>query len=211
MTTTPKNRHAAEIARYETDTLVSIHRLYDEDRRLRRRYNIPPRSSLNAFRCELRRHPIPTWRTPGGRLLWHLGAYLDLFVPTYENRGHTCARRSRSSVCRSYMEATPAILADPNWQPRGAAAKAARVQYHRLNNMTQSMKILPYWDSANRRLLFPVDQIRELAPWRPWHYLCRHCTPEQRLAIRRTRQKKPMFPFGVLAGFLYHVPELAHL
>ena len=195
----------------ETDTLVSFNSLWEEDYRLRRRYGIPPRSNRNALRNELRRHKINRSRQPDGSCLWSLEDFLDVFVSMYERNATACSRRCRASVARCYMEATPAILADPNWLPRMAAAKAAGIQPDRLIPWTESMKILPYWDTAHRRLLFPVDQLCELAPWRPMHFILKHCTPEQITHIRRHAKRKTMYPFGIFAGYLYHVPELSHL
>lgn len=203
--------YAAEMADHETDTLVSFQHLYEEDYRLRRRYGIPPRSNRNALRHELRRHKINRYRQPDGSCLWSLEDFLDVFVAMYERNATSCSRRCRASVARCYMEATPAILASPNWLPRMAAAKAAGIRPDRLIPWTESMKILPYWDTAHRRLLFPVDQLCELAPWRPMHFLLKHCTPEQITHIRHHAPRKTMYPFGIFAGYLYCVPELAHL
>lgn len=195
----------------ETDTLVSFHHLFEEDARLRRRYGIRPRLNRPSLRCELNRRKIKRHRQQDGSCLWSLEHYLDTFVPKYENNGHACSRRSRTSVALSYMTATPAILADPNWLPRTKAAAAAGCQVGRIVNWVESMKILPYWDTAHRRLLFPVDQLCELATWRPMHFLLKHCTPEQIDHIRHHAPRKNMYPLGIFAGYLYHVPELSHL
>lgn len=203
--------YAAEMADYETDILVSFQHLYEEDYRLRRRYGIPPRLKRESLRCEINRKKIRRQITPGGCILWDLEHFFDTFCATYQDHGHTCARRCRASVARCYMEATPAILADPNWLPRMAAAKAAGIRPDRLITWTESMKILPYWDTAHRRLLFPVDQLCELATWRPMHFLLKHCTPEQITHIRHHAPRKNMYPLGMFAGYLYRVPELAHL
>lgn len=194
----------------ETDTLVSFNSLFEEDARLRRRYGIRPRSNRRALYHELRRHKIaPT--TTGSPPLWSLEHFLDVFVSMYERNATACSRRSRASVSLCYMVATPAILADTNWQPRTKAAAAAGCKASRIVNWVESMKILPYWDAARRRLLFPVDQLRERAQWRNRSFIFRHCGAEQGEKICAAAQKKLIILDHRLHYYLYRVPELAHL
>lgn len=190
---------------------VSLQQLYEEDSRLRRRYGIRPRSNRQALSHELRRHKIKRYRQPDGSCLWSLEHFLDVFVSMYERNATACSRRSRASVSRCYMVATPAILADTNWQPRTKAAAAAGCKAGRIVNWVESMKILPYWDAAHRRLLFPVDQIRERAQWRKRSFICRHLGAEQGEKICATAEKKLIILDHRLHYHLYRVPELAHL
>lgn len=203
--------YAAEMADYETDTLVSFQHLYEEDYRLRRRYGIRPRSTRETLRCEINSKKIRRQLTPGGWILWDLEHFLDVFVSMYERNATACSRRSRASVSLCYMVATPAILADPNWQPRSKAAAAAGCKASRIVNWVESMKILPYWDAARRRLLFPVDQLRERAQWRTRRFICRHRGTEQGEKICAAAQKKLIILDHRLHYYLYRVPELAHL
>lgn len=191
--------------------LVTFSTLWQEDCALRRRYEIRPRLHRNALRCELRRRKIRHQPQPDGTCLWDLTQFLDTFVQLYERSAAICSRRSRSSIARCYMAATPQELASQNWLPRAAAAKAAGIRPDRLSPWVVSMKILPRWDAAHHRLLYPVDTARALSPWRPMHFIIKHCTPEQIDHIRRHRRKKPMFRYGQPIGALYHVPELSHL
>lgn len=195
----------------ETDTLMSFHHLFEEDARLRRRYGIRPRSNRPALHHELRRHKIKRYRQPDGSCLWSLEHFLDVFVSMYERNATACSRRSRASVSLCYMVATPAILADPNWLPRTKAAAAAGCKASRIVNWVESMKILPYWDAARRRLLFPVDQLRERAQWRTRSFICRHRGTEQGEKICAAAQKKLIILDHRLHYYLYRVPELAHL
>lgn len=206
-----KGNYALEMKNCETDTHVSSRSLYEMDKALRSQYGIRPRANIQSFQYIIYRKNIRSFRTPNGHFLWDVEHFYDVFVPMYEERGYACSRRSDSSIELSHLTATPDILKNPNYLPKAAAAKAAGINKERFRGWVESMKIIPYYVPEQRLLLYPVDKAKELAPWRPMHFIQKHYSRQECDKLRKTRKSKPMFQYGQVIARLYYVPELAHL
>lgn len=59
---------------------------------------------------------------------------------------------------RAKSSHTPAILSNPDYQPL-EFLRACGIKPYRIIAMVREMTVIPYWDTANNRLLYPVQQV----------------------------------------------------
>ena len=185
--------------------------LYELDKKLRNRYSLFPRADYHAFCCQLYVCRIKYIPAPKVFRWWNVEHFYEVFIKKYEKHGNVCSRLSTASRSKSHLIATPAVINDPNYLPLQAAAQAAGVNPRRIGSWVQSMTILPYFDPASKKLLYPVDQMREKAAYRPLNFICKHLGLKRADEIRTTAEKKLIMLDGYFHHWLYKVPELAHL
>lgn len=198
------------IAKYETGSHVGIHTLFALDCKLRKRYGLQQRANVHSLRNACIRVKIRHKLTPHHFALYDVEHFYDEFVKMYENQGLKCSRTTKASVEKSHLTASPEILADANWLPRKEAIKAANINGIRLGVWVQYYTIIPYIDPTTKRLLYPVDKLKETACWRPMNFIRKHLTDERCEEIKKAADKRLIMNDGF--GFwLYRVPELSHL
>lgn len=190
---------------------VSGRALFELDKKLRQRHGLQPRLNYHSFHNLLWRLKIKNSPTGSRFKWWNEEHFYDVFTDMYEKHGNLCSRFTRSSRIKSHLIATPAILANPNWLPRKQACAAAGVNPRRIGIWITCMTILPYYDLADNRLLYPVDQLREKAQWRPLNFIRKHLGKSQAEKIQTTAPKKLIMVDRCLHYWIYRVPELAHL
>ena len=200
-----------EIKRYETESYVSIRKLYEIDKQLRKRYCIHQRANYTSFKTTVNHKKIRSIRTPGGHYLYDVEHYIDIYSEVYEKNGDRCSLITDSSIEKAHMIATKEILKDPNYKPKTEAAKAAGINKERIGQWVKSLKILPYFDNERKILLYPIDKLRELGEWRPMRYLRKHLSAQECENIRAKRRRQAVYAYNNVMLFLYYVPELSHL
>lgn len=190
---------------------VSGRALFELDKKLRQRHGLQPRLNYHSFSTQLYIRKIKNLPTGRAFRWWNVEHFYNVFTDLYEKHGNLCSRFTRTSRIKSHLIATPAILSDPNWLPLKQACAAAGVNPRRIGIWITSMTILPYYNLADNRLLYPVDQLREKAQWRPYNYIHRRLGAARAEKIRHTAQKKLIMIDRHIHYWLYRVPELAHL
>jgi hypothetical protein len=192
---------------------VDIKELFDHDARLRRRNMLPARASLNSMRGWIRTHQnkIRVETINAKKNLYHLESVLDALTDTYTENPHVekCRANTNASIRASHLEATPAILNNQDYQPMDFI-RACGINPQRVIRMVREKTILPFWDSANNRLLYPVQEIITRAN----HHLLK--TIRTRLGSKYADHIKATRPFIEWMSPLgkrkaYYAPELAHL
>ena len=190
---------------------VTSHELYELDKKLRKRYCLFPRADYHAFCSQLYVRRIKYIPAPKVFRWWNVEHFYAVFIKMYEKHGNACSRLSTASRSKSHLIATPAILADPNYLPLKQATHAAGVNPRRIGIWVTYMTILPYYDPVKKRLLYPVDKLREKSMWRPLNFIRKHLGEERANKISTTAEKKLIMLDGYFHHWLYHVPELSHL
>lgn len=185
--------------------------LYELDKKLRKRYFLLPRADYHAFQCQLYVRKIKFIPAPKASRWWNVEHFFSEFHQMYEKHGNACSRLSTASRSRSHLIASQEVINDPNYLPLQEAALAAGVNKKRIGIWVKYMTILPYYDTARKRLLYPVDKLREKAPWRPLNFIIKHLGLPRANEICNTAEKKLIMLDGYFHHWLYKVPELAHL
>lgn len=185
--------------------------LYELDKKLRKRHGLLPRANYHSFSTQLYVRRIKYIPDPNVFRWWNVEHFYDVFTEMYEKHGNACSRFSAASRSKSHLIATPAILADPNYLPLKQATHAAGVNPRRIGIWITYMTILPYYDPVKKRLLYPVDKLREKAMWRPLNFIRKRLGAERANEIRTTAEKKLIMIDRYFHYWLYRVPELAHL
>jgi hypothetical protein len=185
--------------------------LYELDMKLRKRYCVLPRANYHSFRNQLYVRRIQYIPSPIGSRWWNVEHFFSVFTEMYENQGNACSRLSTASRSRSHLIATHEVINDPNYLPLKAAAQAAGVNPQRIGIWVKYMTVLPYYDTARKRLLYPVDKLIEKAQWRPLNFIIKILGQTRADEIRTTAEKKLIMLDGYYHHWLYKVPELANL
>lgn len=192
---------------------VTIRELFDHDARLRRQNILPPRYSRNSLYGWIReyKNKIRIEKINGKKNLYHLEDALDALTDSYTENPHVekCRANTYDSIRASHLEATPAILSNPDYQPMDFIRDCG-IKPQRVIGMVREKTILPYWDTANNRLLYPVPEIIKRAN----HHLIK--TIRKRLGVKYADHIAATRPFIEWQSPLgkrksYYCPELARL
>lgn len=185
--------------------------LYELDKKMRKRYFVYPRADYHSFRNQLYVRRIKYILSPKSSRWWNVEHFISVFSKMYETQGNACSRLSTASRSRCHLIATQEVIDDQNYLPLKAAAQASGVNPKRIGIWTKHMTIFPYYDPSRKRLLYPVDKLREKAPWRPLNFITKHLGLKRAAEIRATAEKRLILLDGYFHHWLYKVPELAHL
>lgn len=141
---------------------VTSQELYEADKKLRRMHCITPRANLASFQGFLwiNRHKIRREKITPQLNMYHEADALDAMTDQYASdlNGTHSRAHTNHSIQNSHLEATAAVLENPNYQPREFLVKFCHITPNRLNKLVAYKVIIPYWDTANKRLLYPVAQ-----------------------------------------------------
>ena len=205
----------AKSGQQTSDDYISIHEVQEIDTHLRSRYGLPPRLSEISLYNFLKYHcnEIRSYKDSVKRIRFHKEDAIASLIDKYSNKrffSH-CRAGTRASIRASHLEATPAILKNPDYLPRRRAAQLAGVKQENLNRWTRYMQIIPYWDDDGGYLLYSVSELKKLAPWRQFKFIEKHLGYDAAMKIKATREKKQLIVTSKLVLNMYYVPELAHL
>lgn len=198
--------------RYKQDGYVNLTELFEHDRKLRRRHTLPPRENHASLLVFLYNHrtEIRTHKLHASKKLYHLDDALDALTDLYTTprRAEHARANTNHSCAASHLEATPAILANQDYQPI-EFFKACGIPTSRISNLTSKLIIIPYWDPATKRLLYPVDQIITRLQHHTLKAIRTRCGAKYAQHIAATR---PYITWGSPVGTCkaYYTPELAH-
>lgn len=207
-----KALYNSEIETHSNEQYVSFSQLFEIDAKLRKRFCIRPRSGIRAFHSVCNRKKINRTHTPSGFVLWDADHFYNIFSEMYESHeGHKCSHITKASRERAHLIATPTIKADPNYLPRKQAAETAGVNPKRISGWVTHFKLFPYYDCETKQLLYPVDKIKVLAPWRAMKWLRKKLSQERCKEIQENAEKKLIILDVVESYYIYYVPELSHL
>lgn len=196
---------------HDSITWVEMRTLFAEVNAIRKNLGIYPYKHSHALAHQLMRWNIqPQHKEKARKWFYPLETVLDASYKQCTKRTNLCRACTAISVKLSHLEATPDILADPNYLPLCQAAKAAGIKKSRIGQWVHSMRIIPYYDSKKNRLLYPVDKLRKHGEYRTMQFLYRHFSIEKVKEIKATR-KSIKWSIGCGTVSMYHVPELSHL
>ena len=186
--------------------------LYQADARLRKKNIIPPRANIQSLRSTLhqKREKIRYERIHTNLTMWHYEEAMAALADMYYHNGVHSQRHSSHYIENSHLTATPAILENPNYQPRPQILQCTGVIANRLLKMVQYKVIIPYYDPATKKLLYPVDQVRERGCYRKLNSIRKHLGERAAAYIKANR---PVLQWNWGAGTvkLYYCPEIIHL
>ncbi len=186
--------------------------LYQADGGLRKKNNIPPRANISSLRTALwhKREKIRYERINATLTMWHYEEALGALAYMYYRNGVHSQIHSSHYIENSHLTATPAILENPNYQPRPQILQCTGVTANRLLKMVQYRVIIPYYDPATKKLLYPVDQVRERGCYRPINSVRKHLGER---AAEYIKANRPVLQWNWWAGKvkMYYCPEIIHL
>lgn len=215
MNTTP---HSPAILRkieeLQAQGYVTSKELYEADKKLRRMYSITPRANFASFQgfLWLNRHKIRREKINPKLNMYHEDDALDAMTDQYasELNGTHSRAHTNHSMQNSHLEATPAILANPNYQPREFLTTFCHISPNRIHKLVEYKVIIPYWDTARKRLLYPVDKTIDRACHHPLKTIRKHLGAAYAEHIKATRPSL-QWAFGDTTRTIYYCPECPSL
>lgn len=191
---------------------VTSAELFEHDARLRRKNILPPRHNLASLRCWIHNHQnkIRTEKINGKKNMYHLEDALEELTNTYTENDHAekCRAATYASLKKSHLEATPAIISNPDYQPLDFL-RSCGIKQSLITRMVREMVIIPFWDSSKNRLLYPVQQVIARAN----HHLLK--TIRTRLGSKYAQHiaaTRPYIEWNSPCGKrrAYYTPEITH-